>query len=170
MSWQSTMTAMLRVLINDLDCRTFTDGRLEQVLAVAAKYVQQDLVLDNVYTIDVEIPDITPDPTEINDSAYVNFVVLKAACISDQGVYRTKAVIEGVKASLGPAALSVGGNLKGFQTLLEKGPCATYEQMKQEYNFGNSNIVAAVLSPFSGNNFDPTSLGFYTYREGYNNG
>jgi hypothetical protein len=66
--------------------------------------------------------------------------------------------MEGIKTKLGPAELDISGNLAGFKTLLEVGPCALYENLKQQYNIGNASILRAVLGPFVGNNFDPQML------------
>lgn len=158
MAWDTTMVTIVRVLINDLDGSTYTDARIEQLLVVAAQFVQQELDFDTTYTITIDTPDIDPDPTvtATKDDAFTNFVTLKAACIADVSTFRTKALLEGVKAVCGPAALSVVGNLKGFQTLLEKGPCAAYEELKQDYIFGNVNNIRAIFSPFVGNDFRPS--------------
>jgi hypothetical protein len=167
MSWQDETIPMLRVLINDLSASpTYSDDRLEQTLIVAAKLVYQDIDISYTYTISIENVSISPDPTTNSDDAFLNFIVLKAACIADQSTFRTKAALEGIRAALGPASLSVGGHLPGFKTLLELGPCATYTEMKEQFEFGNVNIVKGILSPFVGNRFDPKTLyGYDTRRE-----
>lgn len=167
MAWQDEAIPMLRVLINDLGATpTYSDDRLEQMLIVSAKLVYQDIDLTYDYTISIESSTISPDPTTNEDDAFINFFVLKAACIADQSTYRTKAAMEGIRAALGPASLAVGGHLPGFKTLLELGPCATYKEMKEAYEFGNVNIVRGILSPFAGNRFDPKTLyGYDTRRE-----
>ena len=161
MAWDVTMVTMVRVLINDLDSSnyTYTDERIEQIIVVAAQLVQQQLDFDVDYTINIDTPDISPDPTvtATKDDAFTNFSVLKAACIADQGTFRTKALSEGIKAVCGPVALTVAGNLKGFQTLLDKGPCAAYEELKNDYVFGQPHIKA-IFSPFVSNNFRPTGV------------
>jgi hypothetical protein len=48
--------------------------------------------------------------------------------------------------------------LPGFQTLLDKGPCALYEEMKMQISFGNASICRIILSPFVSNDFDPEEL------------
>ena len=47
--------------------------------------------------------------------------------------------------------------MKGYQTLLEVGPCGMYEKLKMEHEIGNIKYVRAVLSPFVGNKFTPDS-------------
>ena len=50
------------------------------------------------------------------------------------------------------------GHLEGFKQLIESGPCASYEALKQQWIFGNTDLVRAVLSPFTSNAFDSSSL------------
>lgn len=154
MPWRDETIPMLRVIINDMSFSpAYSDERLEQILIVAAKLIDQEFDFDTDYTISIEDPSISPDPIDEDDRVFVNMMVLKAACLADQSTYRTKANVEGIKAALGPASLTVAGNLAGFKTLLEKGPCASYTEMKDSLIWGNINIVRAVLSPFAGNLF-----------------
>jgi len=162
MAWQDTMITMLRILVNDMaSSPTYTDGRLEQVLAVAAKYVIHEITFSTTYTIDVVSPNITPDPTVTAtlDNTFTNFVVMKAACIADMSTFRTEALRAGIKVRCGPAVLETVERLAGFKELLTRGPCAAYEVMKKDHMFGNGYICEAILSPFIGNTFDGSILG-----------
>lgn len=164
MSWQQEIPIIVRTLINDWsDEPTYTDERLLQVITVAAKYVQFDVALPNMYAIDVVNPNITPDPTENNDEIFIALVTLKAACIVDQSSLRTKAAMEGVRASLGPAALSVQGSLAGYNILLDKGPCAAYDELTSHWDVKDATAIRAILSPFVGNNFDPRGMNTENY-------
>ncbi len=154
MPWQDEAIPTLRILISDLEGTTYSDSRLEQTLVVAAKLTAQEVSFDNTYTISVENLSISPDPVDTEDDIFVNMMVLKAACLVDHSTFRTKASLEGLKAQLGPAAMQVGGNLAGFKTLLELGPCATYTQFKDDMIWGNLDNVKAVMSPFSSNKAD----------------
>ena len=159
MSWNIEIPIIVRTLINDLDdTPTYSDERLLQTIAVAAKYVQFDIVLDTTYIIDVVNANITPDPTINNDSIFISLVGLKAACIVDQSTLRTKAALEGIRAALGPAQLSVAGSLAGFNLILDKGPCAAYDELVSHWDVREASAVRAILSPFVGNKFDPRSL------------
>ena len=159
MSWKKEIPIILRTLINDLsDTPTYSDDRIIQVIAVAAKYVQFDIVLDQLYTIDVVNSNISPDPTVNNDSIFISLVGLKAACIIDQSALRTKAALEGIRAALGPAQLSVAGSLSGFNLIIDKGPCAAYEELTSHWDIKEATAVRAILSPFVGNKFDSRSL------------
>jgi len=159
MSWNIEIPIIVRTLINDLgDTPTYSDERILQTIAVAAKYVQFDVTLDHPYIIDVVNPEISPDPTIDNDSIFISLVGLKAACIIDQSTLRTKAALEGIKAALGPAQLSVAGSLAGFNLIIDKGPCAAYDELVSHWDVKEATSIRAILSPFVGNKFDPRSL------------
>jgi hypothetical protein len=171
MAWQIEIPIIVRTLINDLgDQPVYSDERIIQAVTVAAKYVLIDVSLDNAYHIDVSNSTITPDPTDDavgRDDLFIAFSSLKTACFIDQSTFRTKALTEGIRASLGPANLSVAGSLAGFQTILEKGPCATYEELKNSWNIKDATGISAVLSPFVGNKFNPRYLQTNHYRSRY---
>lgn len=167
MCWQDDLILMLRYLINDFSAPyTYTDARLEGLLVVAAQLVNQDInSFDNDYTINISASTISPDPTATDprDDAFINFVVLKAACISDTSAYRTAAQADGVKVLAGPTQIQTTGRAKGFEALLKNGPCKTYEDMKIQYLLGERLPAKFILSPFASNTFDPADL--YTYYE-----
>ena len=159
MSWNIEMPIIVRTLINDMsDSPTYSDERILQIIVVAAKYVQFDVVLDHEYVLNIASPNITPDPTIDNDSIFISLTCLKAACIIDQSALRTKAALEGIRAALGPAQLSVGGSLAGLKMIIEAGPCAAYDELTSHWDVKEATAIRAVLSPFVGNRFDPTSL------------
>lgn len=159
MNWEQEIPIIVRVLINDLsDTPAYSDERLLQLIAVAAKYVEFDVVLDNTYTVNVVTPSITPDPSAADDSIFISLVSLKAACLVDQSTLRTKAALEGIRAALGPASLSVGGSMAGIKMILEQGPCAAYDELTSHWDVKEATAVRAVLSPFVGNKFDPRSI------------
>lgn len=160
MSWQTEIPLIVRTLINDLDenNQNYSDERLLQVITVAAKFVQFDVSLQNDYIVDVVNFNISPDPTTSNDSIFISLTGLKAACIIDQSVLRAKAALEGIRASLGPAQLSIAGSLAGFDLIIDKGPCAAYDELTSHWDVREATAVRAILSPFAGNKFDPTYL------------
>ena len=162
MAWYEQTVPMLRILINDYGDEStdqvFSDTRLEEVLIVAAMYVQHEMDFDVDYTIVMSPQSLSPDPTLNDDVSFTNFMVMKAACISDQSTFRTKALSAGIEAKCGPVVLKTLKQLDGFKQLLEKGPCAAYERMKDNWMFGNGNIAKAILSPFHSNDFNPQTL------------
>lgn len=166
MAWQDEITIMVRTLINDLgENPTYSDERLQQVIAVAAKYVEFDVVLDKTYLVDVVTPSITPDPTIGDDNIFIALVSLKASCIIDQSTYRTKAGMEGIRASLGPASLSISGQSAALKAMLELGPCAAYDELTAHWDVKEATAIRAILSPFVGNNFNPRYIQSYGYRD-----
>jgi hypothetical protein len=159
--WQIEVPIIIRNLINDLDSTpTYSDDRIIQLSTVAARYVIGDANFPTEYTVDIINQTISPDPSDPSsrDIDFVGLLSLKAACILDQSTFRTKAALEGIRTALGSANLSVQGNLAGYKTLLDQGPCALYEELVLDYNIGNATAVSAILSPFVGNNFDPRYL------------
>ena len=165
MAWQEDIISLVRVLINDLsDTPLYDDSRLSQTIAVAARYVQFDVVLDHFYTVDTINQTISPDPTEDRDEIFICLVGLKTACIIDQSTFRSKAALEGVRAALGPALLSVNNHLSGFKEILEHGPCKLYADLTEHWDVQNATAVAAILSPFVGNKFDPFMLPYDDHR------
>ena len=167
MAWQTELTTMVRTLINDsIEPYQFSDERIIQTILVASKYVQFDVVLDHSYSVDVVSQTITPDPTDDDDEIFITLTSLKAACLVDQGTLRTKAAMEGIRAALGPASLSVGGSAAGWSMILEHGPCKLYDDLVEHWDVANASAIAAVLGPFSGNKFDPE----YQHNRGRSNG
>jgi len=159
MSWEIEIPIIVRTLINDLEVEPlYSDERLRQIITVAAKYVQFDVVLDYEYQIDVSNMTINPDPTDDRNEIFISLVSLKAACIIDQSTLRTKAATNGIRAALGPALLSVNNNLDGIEMILKMGPCAAYEELTSHWDVAQATTARAILSPFAGNNFDPRSL------------
>ena len=168
MSWQIEIPIIVRTLINDLsENPVYSDDRLLQIITVAAKYVQFDVVLDNKYDVNVVEPNISPDPTIGNDSIFISLTSLKSACLVDQSVLRTKAAMEGIRAALGPAELSVGGSLVGLKMIIEEGPCAAYDELTSHWDVKEATAIRAVLSPFVGNKFDPRYIQNHDYRSRY---
>lgn len=161
MYWQVEIPIIVRNLINDLeDTPTYSDNRINQLAVVAAQYVIAEVNLDKTYSINIVSPTIIPDPSDPNtrDTDFVGFIALKTACLLDQSTFRTKAIGEGIKTSLGSANLAIYGNLSGYKNILEFGPCKLYENLSLDHNIGNATAVRAVLSPFVGNKFDPRYL------------
>lgn len=162
MAWLDEAVPMLRILINDFSAEpTYSDSRLTDLLITSAYLVKREIPQVNSYKITISTKTISPDPVSNNDDLFISLLVLKAACLADQSTFRTKALLEGVKAAMGPASLAISGNLAGFKTLLETGPCRAYEEMKMQQLFAGDALamnVRAILTPFVGNNFDPSIL------------
>lgn len=159
-TWQNTSLLMLRTMLNDAGCgeSKYSNDRLEDLLITSAYLLPIDINFNTTYTIDVEAYTISPDPISQTDGTdFISFMVLKAACIADEGNFRTAALLQGVSARCGPATITTsnyGGYLK---ELLTAGPCKSYDSLSNEYNFSyeGKQIIKAVMSPFAANDFDP---------------
>lgn len=168
MSWQIELPLIVRVLVNDMaDQPVYSDDRLLQVVTVAAKYVQFDVVLDHQYSVDVVNGVISPDPTDDRDEIFISLVSLKAACLIDQSTFRTKAATEGIRAALGSASLQVNGQAAVWKTILDEGPCSLYNELTSHWDVKDASAIAAVLGPFVGNKFNPRYLQNHDYRSRY---
>lgn len=165
MSWQDEAIPLLRTILNDAGCggATFTESRLEDLLLASAHMIIQDIPFSTSYTVSISAGTISPDPA--SNVEFINFMVLKAACFSDEGTFRVRALAAGIEARCGPAMLRTMQHINGFETLLTEGPCKAYEQLKTDYVFGNTNVIKAVLSPFAGNSFDPSYLRTNDFRD-----
>jgi hypothetical protein len=159
-SWQNTSLLMLRTMLNDAGCgeTKYSNSRLEQLLITSAYFLPVDINFNTSYVIDVEQNTITPDPISQDDGQeFISFMVLKAACIADEGNFRNQALLQGVKARCGPAVLDTSSYGQYLKDLLSNGPCKTYDDLKDEYNFSyeGRRIIRAVMSPFVSNDFYP---------------
>ena len=162
MAWTTTLVTSLRVIIGDMDSVSFTDARLQTILAVGATYVNSEINWAVTYTMDICDPSISPDPTltaTLNED-FSNFTVLKAACLLNLGELRTAAIKAGIEAKCGPAVLKTGKHSDGFKQLIEVGPCKMYEDLSNRYRFEafNTNSAFGVLSPFVNDDFLPSDL------------
>lgn len=154
MAWQAELDILLRVLINDTETpQSFSNSRLEQVIVVAGRLVVQELDFSIAYSMDVVNISITPDPTDTvgstrNDS-FINLVCAKAACIVDRGS-ALKAASQAIRVKDGASEVDLRDTFKAKLALLNKGWCAVYEDMKDEYIVSQTGVVvgAAILSPF----------------------
>ena len=162
MSWQNTSLIMLRTMLNDAGCdgdNTYTNSRLEDLLITSAYFLPVDINFNSDYVVDVGAYTITPSPDDQSDGKdFISFMVLKAACMADEGAFRNAALVQGISARLGPASLQTGGYGGQLAVLLNEGPCKAYETYKSEYNFSyeGKKIIRAVMSPFASNDFIPT--------------
>lgn len=158
MSWQDESINILRILINDFTSpETYSSGTLTNLLFASARYVVQEVNLTTDYTVDYTNQSITPDPS--GDYDFQNFMILKAACLTNTWSFNAKAIQEGITARLGPAQLNIKGTPEIVLGLIREGPCATYQQLMDQFNFGNIS-VKGIFTPFTSNTFIPTDIGY----------
>ena len=162
-TWQNTSLIMLRTMLNDAGCDSvrYTPQRLNDLLITSAYLLPLDINFKNTYVVDVELRTITPDPIQQTDGdEFINLLVLKAACLTDEGNFRTAALAQGVTARIGPASLQTSSYGQYLGLLLNEGPCKVYAKLVEEYNmsYDGSKIIRAVMSPFVANDYDPSSM------------
>ena len=153
-------------MLNDAGCDSvrYTPQRLDDLLITSAYLLPLEVNFQNDYVVDVELRTITPDPiypTKQDDGdEFVNLLVLKAACMTDEGNFRTAALAQGVSARIGPASLTTSNHGQYLGTLLNEGPCKAYSKLVEVYNmsYDGSKIIRAVMSPFVANDYDPSSM------------
>jgi len=163
MSWKTIGRTMLRTMLNDPSSTTYTDSRLDSLLVTSAFFLPIEINFKTDYVIDIGTETVTPEPstTALDGVDFISLVVLKAACMADTGSFRTRALIQGVSAKLGPAALQTGNYGAQLVNLLNLGPCKAYEELKKEYNFSykGKQVIRALMSPFVSNDFNPDNAG-----------
>lgn len=152
--WYDTMLAMLRVLIDDIDGVTYTDLKLQKVIATAANLVQQDVTLPIVYTVTLVSPTISPDPN--TDMPFQNLVTLRAACV----LLRAEAKVAAAKgfyvADQG-TTIDSRGTATNINTIANN-YCEDYSELLKDYmltggGMGGTAIVTPITSKYGNHNY-----------------
>lgn len=156
--WESVLTSMLRVLIDDLSSPyVYPDSSLQSLLIVAmhSVLVEVPTVTTITYSIDISNEIISPDPIiSLNgseDIAFTTLSVLKAACMLDVSVFKDRARSSGLRIKIGDATISTPYS-KELTILIKEGPCKTYKDFKLRGQLSDLHNLRAVLSPSSGPN------------------
>lgn len=152
MAWDDNMLIPLRILLNDPSAETYTDKNLQQLLVTAAKVVQQEGVFTTTYSFDYMTPSISPDPS--SDEPFTTLVVMKSFCLTNQWTYNQKVIVDGIKAKCGPVSMEQRLGSTTLTSLLNEGPCKTYEQMMKQHNMGRSNLFRGILTPFTHEDYE----------------
>lgn len=168
MTWQGTLSRRLRYYIHDISSTpTYTDIQLSQFIAIAAIYVANDVNLGVTFSIDTDVPSISPDPvldTSL-DAAIGNLFVAKAACIIIIGEARRDISKYGIKIK---DHLTSYDGTKGADARKEstKDFCNRYDEAIKEWQIGNiANVGRAIFGPYRSfnhpfNHNDPGYLEF----------
>ncbi len=142
MAWQDISVPTLRVIINDLGSTvTYNDSRLEELLIVAARYIDQEIPFSTNYTIDVVNCSIAPEP----DDPFINLMVLKAACILAMGTQRLD-VTKGFLIQDGPSKID-GKQVIVEQKNITDNYCKMFEDAVEQHRLGNAVVGRAVFGP-----------------------
>lgn len=151
MSWQGTMSTVVRHLINDVDptAFTFSPSRIETAILVAAQLSIMNIDFNNVYSINVESGDLSPDPSdeETKDDPFIALTCLRAACII-LGAEIRKESGNAISIKDGPSAIDLRG-VTSTLSMLYKDLCDKYESALLDYRAGNSVSGQSILGPYS---------------------
>lgn len=135
--WGDCTTSLFRVHVGDFETPpTWSDERSLDILKAAAFSVQSDLQ----YCTSLSVPQIDYCTGNFNTNPYlnppfINLWVLKAACIVDRGLVRTRALQDGIKATCGPATLQITNGSAVYQTLFSDGACSAYDRLIEDLCF-----------------------------------
>lgn len=150
MSWQTTMTTILRHTINDVDDpQTYSDSRLQLALLVGANFVNTELDWINKYTVNIEQLNISPDPTGSTpiDGWFVNLSVMKTTIYmlsNDMKMAANNAyLIKDIDVTVDFKEM-----YKAKKMILDE-MNAIYDQAKIQYQIGVYSAGSAVLTPIN---------------------
>jgi hypothetical protein len=138
---------IVRTWINDLDSSDYkySDSRINQVICVAARFVQQDADFKTKYTIGLDY--ISPNPAELEDFDFINLVGLKTACIILGSELKLEAG-NSISIKDGPSSIDLRGVSSTIQ-VFRNDICSQYNNYILDYKAGNSSAGQAVLGPYS---------------------
>ncbi len=149
--FKTEVVRIVRNMIADLSASpTYDDQRLEELVIVAAQLVNQEINFPTTYTIDVDQLILTPDPTvpSNRDDSFINLLCLKSACILDMSEART-ATSSAIAIRDGSSSIDLKGNALAKLKFMEKGWCASYQMVKEEYLTNSAQIAGAcIMSPY----------------------
>ena len=173
MSWQGSMTTIVRHLINDIDSTsyTFSTDRLETTILVAAQLLIMNVDFNNDYDISVEAITLSPDPTDTDtkEDPFIALACLRAACIVIGSEIRKESG-NAISIKDGPSAIDLRG-VTSTLTVLYQDLCKKYDESLIDYRAGNSVSGQSILGPYSpgsdhvrrGSYSDGRSGGYFHY-------
>lgn len=169
MSWQNTISIMVRYLINDVDPASYkySDSRIEKTVLVGAQFVSLELDFPNTYIIDFSNDTISPDPTQeiTKDNSFINLTALKTACIVIGSELKTEAG-NAISIKDGPSAIDLRG-VSSTLAMLYKDLCDKYDSTADYYRF-TGDTGQAILGPYSpGADFISRTHNDYDFRGNY---
>ena len=147
--WATDSLIVLRTIINDLDVPyTYSDSRLSSSLLVGARFVNSDLFSDS-YSIILN-SGITPDPTVVNDTAFLNLSCIKTAYFIALGESKI-AASQGIAIRDGSSSLDLKG-VSQFKKSMADLYAKMYDDARIDYQVGggpDGPVGAAVMSPIT---------------------
>jgi len=151
------MIPIVRGMIFDMTAPyTYADARLEELLAVSAVLVIQEVDFSMSYTVDLSAVTISPDPS--NDDDFVALVCLKTACMISHGEHRDAAK-QAISVKDGPAFVDTKDRAKHLGDLAEDA-CQAYARAKLNYQIGDGSVGRAIVGPYAAGNSPDTGRRF----------
>jgi hypothetical protein len=148
--WDVEMVLILRHMIDDLDQPPkYTDEKLQQLVLVAAQFVQTENIFETYYTINIENFSLKPDPTKVDtrDNAFINLTLLKSACLlSSAPLIKSSGKFLRVKE--GQHEFDSRGNFEGDK-FASQTFCQSYKDAKWDYSTsGNGSLGDIIIGPY----------------------
>lgn len=172
MSWQGHISTIVRHLISDVDPTNYkySQKRLETTILVAAQLFTTETDLKQLYSINIEQCELSPDPTDndTKDDDFLALVSFKCACIILGSEVRAEAG-NAISIKDGPSAIDLRG-VSSTLMALYKDLCEKYDQMLLDYRSGNSLGGHAILRPYApGSDYFTRNSSDFDHRGGYFN-
>jgi hypothetical protein len=168
MSWRSQIPLMVRHLINDLDQEKYkySDERIETSILVSAQLLSIETDFETSYTVDIANGNLSPDPVDLKDNAFINLSALKSACIIVGSELKTEAS-NAISIKDGPSAIDLRG-VASTLSVLYRDLSDKYAKLLLDYRAGNSIAGHAILGPYSpASDYVVRTHGDYDSRGGY---
>jgi len=139
--------ALVRSLVNDLDSTNYkySDDRINQIICVAARLVQQDADFKTIYNIGPNF--ISPNPSDLQDFDFINLVGLKTVCIILGSELKLEAG-NSISIKDGPSSIDLRG-VSSTINIYRNDICSQYDQILLDYKAGSSLGGQAILGPYS---------------------
>ena len=155
MAWQTEIVEQVRVIINDTESpQKFTDSRIERATIIATSQVLKEINFSTVYTVDITLQTITPDPTSLTpkDLDFVNLVSLKCSCLILGGELRQYS-LSSISVTDGPSTISFSGI---FKNLKETHDLLTKQYAKDKCLYQSGLVGQAISTPTTVSSLYPT--------------
>lgn len=147
MAWYEHAIPILRSLTSDSNSPlTQIDDQLEDLLVHAAFLLNSEVDFSTIYTINIAVGTISPDPIDSGDNDFVVLMCYKAACMLLSNDAKT-AGASSIIVKDGPSIID--GREAGIRSkaLAEK-MCREYERMKITYKTSTGMKGKAIVTPF----------------------
>jgi hypothetical protein len=159
---------MVRHLINDLDQSKYkySDERIETSILVSAQLLSIETDFNTSYNVDIANGNLSPDPVDLKDNAFINLSALKSAIIIVGSELKTEAS-NAISIKDGPSAIDLRG-VASTLAILYKDLSDKYAKLLLDYRAGNSIAGHAILGPYSpASDYVVRTHGDYDSRGGY---